>query len=438
MLSEFIRSKTYWLLDSLRGGAVKKHLNDITRIMENPETVELHQSQKLKELLDFAVDNVEFYKNYNKTSKLQDLPVINKEIIKENYDILKSSICKNQHVHTLSTSGSTGTPFSMLQDDNKRNRVLAEMMYFWGKAGYTIGMRYVFFRIWTDKNRKSKLSAFSRNLIMSDILSLDEKNLENIRKMLKKDKKIKMLLGYASTFENLVNYLLKCGDTLDMFSVKAVISGSEVLSDDTREKLKKVFGCNVVSFYSNQENGSLAMECLENKEFHLNTASYIIEILKPDSNEPAEDGEMGRVVITDLYNKAMPLIRYDTGDMAICKKQAECTWKGQVVENISGRMVDMIYATDGTPLSPHTWSVYMWKYSELKQYQFIQEDEKEYTLKINGGEMYTDDDIEKHLKSILGDDANITIERVDEIPVLASGKFKKTICNYKKASKVNV
>lgn len=431
MLSESIRRQTYWLLDALKGHPVKKHLLEIEKIMDNPQFVEEHQQKKFRELLEYSVKNIDFYKDYDINSKLEDLPIITKSTIKENYEKLKSPLYNEKNTFSLSTSGSTGTPFKILQNTEKRNRVLAEMMYFWGKAGYQIGMKYVFFRIWTSKNRKSKISAFSRNLVMSDILSLDEANLESIRTMLKKDKKIKMLLGYASTFENLVNYLIKCGDTADMFNIKTIISGSEVLTEDTRKKLKQIFNCPVVSYYSNQENGSFAQECTENLEFHVNTASYIVEILKLDSNKPVEDGEMGRVVVTDLYNLAMPLIRYDTGDMAIYKKSAECNQSGQVLKSISGRQVDLIYATNGTPLSPHTWSVYMWKYDKLKQYQFIQNDKKNYTLKLNGGEMYDDNEIKDYLKAILGNDADIEILRVDEIPVLASGKFKKTVCNYK-------
>ena len=432
MFSEKIRRNIYWILDFLKGSPVKKHLNEIAHIMENPDLAAQHQTKKLKELTEYAVNNIPFYKKYSKDTALEDFPVIDKSVIKENYELLKSPLYNDKQVVVLSTSGSTGTPFSINQDKSKRNRVLAEMMYFWGKAGYEIGMRYVFFRIWNNKNRKSKLSAFSRNLIMSNILTLDENNLENIRKMLKSDKKIKMLLGYASTFENLVNYLIKCGDNKEMFNIKTIISGSEVLTEETRVKLNNMFGCPVYSYYSNQENGSLAQECDEHCEFHINTASYVVEILKIDCDSPADDGETGRIVVTDLYNKAMPLIRYDTGDLAVQKNSSSCNWKGQVIKNISGRKVDMIYATDGTPLSPHTWSVYMWKYDKLKQYQFIQNTAKDYVMKINGGEMYTDDEIINYLKAVLGSDANIKIDRVEEIPVLASGKFKKTICNYKK------
>ncbi|MBO5454663.1 MAG: phenylacetate--CoA ligase family protein [Clostridia bacterium] len=431
MLSEKLRYCAYWCLDSLKGKPVKKHLDEITKIMEDSSLVKEHQEKQFKKILTYAADNVEFYKNYDKNSKLSDLPVITKQTLKDNYEKFQSPEFTESDVVVMSTSGSTGTPFKMWQDRNKRNRVFAEMMYFWGTAGYKIGMKYVFFRVWTNKNKKSKLSAFARNLIMKDIVSLDKENLESIRCMLKKNKKIKMILGYASTLENLANYLLECNDTPDMFKIKTVISGSEVLTEDTREKLKKVFGCLVVSFYSNQENGTLAIECVDNKEFHVNDASYIIELLKPDCDEPVEPGEEGRVVVTDLYNRAMPVIRYDTGDMAVSKKEAECKWKSNVFASISGRRDDMLYATDGTPISSHTFGVYMWQYNKLKQYQFIQNGEKEYIIKLNGADMYSDDELTDFFKGVLGNDATIEIRRVDGIPVLASGKFKRTVCNYK-------
>lgn len=73
----------------------------------------------------------------------------------------------------------------------------------------------------------------------------------------------------------------------------------------------------------------------------------------------------------------------------------------------------------------------MWKFEKLKQYQFIQEGEKKYRLKVNGAEgVYEDENLVEYLKSILGSDANVTIEHVKGIPTLASGKFKKTICHY--------
>ncbi len=133
--------------------------------------------------------------------------------------------------------------------------------------------------------------------------------------------------------------------------------------------------------------------------------------------------------MTDLYNFAVPLIRYDTGDIAI--KESEKDGWTTALKTIQGRKVDVIYDTKGSRLTPHTWSVYMWKFNKLKQYQFIQNDAREYTLRVNGAKgVYKDEDLVSHLKSVLGNDADITIEHVEGIPALASGKFKKTVCNY--------
>ncbi len=214
-----------------------------------------------------------------------------------------------------------------------------------------------------------------------------------------------------------------------MFHTRTFISGSEVLGMEMKQMIKETVGCKVIDRYSNEENGFLGQSEDCSDSFKVNIASFKIEILKQDCDEPAEIGEVGRIIVTDLYSFAVPLIRYDTGDLAI--KAAEKDGWVTELKTIQGRRVDAIYDTQGRRLTSHTWSVYMWKFEKLKQYQFIQEGAKEYVLKVNGAKgVYTDDELVNHLKSILGGDANITIEHVNGIPALASGKFKKTVCNY--------
>lgn len=432
MFSEWIRHNGFWTLDFLRGSKVRNHLEDIEFIMDNIGTpqVDETQSEYLKDILTYSKEKVPFYKNVN-NNDIASFPIVNKNIIKNNYEKFQSEDYKTDQVIDLHTSGSTGTPFVVRQDKNKRNRVYAEMMYFWRRAGFSIGMKYVFFRIWTDVNRKNRFSAWSRNIVMKDILKLDEENLETIREMLKTDKKIKMLISYASTFDNLANYLYNLGDKPEMFSVETIISSSEVLQESTRQKLKHVFGCTVVSLYSNQENGTLAQECPENKEFHLNTASYFFEFLKLDKDEPAVINEPARIIVTDLFNHAMPLIRYDTGDMTILKEKCDCDWNTKAVKEILGRVMDCIYDTNGSMISPVTVTNYLWPYTKILQYQFIQQGKTEYIFKLNGAKnFYDDSEFINLFKGLLGNDADITIEHVSEIPVLNSGKRKHVVCNY--------
>jgi phenylacetate-CoA ligase len=216
-----------------------------------------------------------------------------------------------------------------------------------------------------------------------------------------------------------------------MYKIQTIIGIGEALSKSTFEKLKKVFNCNIVSLYSNQEMGMLAQECVEHKEFHVNNASYYIELLKIDSDDPVRVGEPGRIVVTDLFNHAMPLIRYDTGDIGIWKKEAECGWNSQVFSSVQGRMVDSIFDTQGKRLSPHNIGMLMLPFDRLLQYQFIQEGARQYTLKLNGAEgLYEEAAFVAVFKDFLGQDAEIGIEHVHEIPVLASGKRKKVVSHY--------
>jgi phenylacetate-CoA ligase len=433
LFGEWIRRLGFWVLDFLRGSKVRKHFVDIKNIMENssnPDVIK-RQDDYLTSILKYATENVEYYRNIKAFDSIRSFPVINKNILRDNFDAFQSLDFLGASVISMHTGGSTGIPSMARQDRNKRNRVYAEMMYFWGKAGYQVGMRYAFFRIWTKDNRKNKLIAWARNILMLDIKRLDDENLEDIRKTIKRDQKIRMILGYPNALEQLADYLLTCGDTPDLYSIITIITIGEALPEITRAKLKKVFDCAIVSLYSNQENGMLAQECVENKEFHVNSASYYIELLEFDSDEPVSVGEPGRIIVTDLFNHAMPLIRFDTGDIGTWKKEAECGWRSQVFSSIQGRLFDQIYDTKGNKKSPNTIGFLMMPFERLSQYQFIQESAKQYTLKLNGARAHYEDAVFVELfQDFLGHDAEIVIEHVNEIPVLSSGKRKKVMSNY--------
>lgn len=153
-----------------------------------------------------------------------------------------------------------------------------------------------------------------------------------------------------------------------------------------------------------------------------------------DSDEPVEKGEIGRIVVTDFSNYAMPMIRYDIGDLASI---GAISTDGTILslENLSGRKTDLIFRTNGEPLD--IWNSLpseIYNNPNLRQWQFIQTGEKNYLLRIS---LYKESSelvifSKMALKKILGEDATIDIECVDEIPVLSSGKRKVVINNWKK------
>ena len=176
------------------------------------------------------------------------------------------------------------------------------------------------------------------------------------------------------------------------------------------------------------QTGIIAQEVIDNV-FVVNRASYRVEFLKINSDEPAVPGELSRVILTDLYNYAMPMIRYDTGDLAIFEHHPKY---GKVITSIEGRVRDFIYDTKGNLLSPSAITVHMWQFDNIEQFQFVQETEKRYVLKLNVvADFYDEDKLVTLIKEVVGHDAEVLLEYVDGIPRLRSGKSRQVVCNYK-------
>jgi phenylacetate-coenzyme A ligase PaaK-like adenylate-forming protein len=196
-----------------------------------------------------------------------------------------------------------------------------------------------------------------------------------------------------------------------------------------KNRLEEHLKCPVLSRYSNIENGILAQQTIKDKiNFTLNVASYYFEILDIDNNTKLPYGKLGKIVVTDFYNKAMPLIRYDTGDMGIMNEVLIEGRKTLVLSHIEGRKLDRIYNTKGDLISSYIVYKNMWNYPEIEQYQFVQVSKEEYVFKISMKSKFKrENELINEFKSYVGLDADFKVEYVDEIPLLNSGKRKKVM-----------
>lgn len=418
-----LRKHVFWMKDRLSGSEVKKHYLDIKNNINGTISI-----TNIDSLLKHAIKNSSYYRGLELNSKLEDFPIVNKSIIKDNLNDLIADGYDIHKLHAMSTSGSTGTPFKSYQDKRKRNRVVAEIIYFNQLARQELGDKFIYFRVWNKHNNKSFVSKIMQNIECIDILKLDDSLFSKTIKMFKQDKYLTSCLGYATTYEHLLRYMIRNKINISPAKLTSIITSSEVMPLEIKLKLKEKLNCEIYDRYSNQENGIIAQSKDCSDLFIVNYPSYIVEILKEDCDLPAQDGEIGRIVITDIFNYAMPYIRYDTGDLAIKVGNDQFC---KFIKAVQGRKVDVFYNTDGQVLTPHSITNYMWEFDKLSQYQFIQESKTGYVLKVSGAKnIYTEDDFIKVLKPILGEDSNIEIKFVNTIPVLSSGKFKKNICLY--------
>lgn len=431
-----LRNKSFWLLDALKGNPVKNHLKEIEFCIENStsDRVAKIKNAHMKRLFEHASETTPFYYPYKTAEHLSDFPIIKKTTIQDNFEQFQSSMFKDKDNFKASTSGSTGLPFFLYQDLEKRNRNHADVIYYTKKSGFKVGQKLYMLKVWGDKLQKGKLKRWLQNIIPLEISRLSETRIESFLNLIKSDKQSKkILLGHASAFETISQYLDENKIYLNDLNIASTIAYAEYLNSYTKITLGKLLNTTVLSRYSNEELGIIAQQTLNSpNKFVLNHASYCIEILNLENDKPAKQGEFGRIVVTDLFNYAMPIIRYDTGDVA----KLGTSENGVIeLEQIEGRKMDIIYDSNGNMLSSFIIRPKFFKYFYLlKQYQFIQQDEKNYEVKLNLREnrFEFENELIADIKSDFGEDANIKITYVDEIPPLSSGKRRQVINNYKK------
>nr|WP_299381501.1 CoF synthetase [Allomuricauda sp.] len=422
-----VRYVSFWILDALKGGKIRKDVADIEHSLSlgSMEQLEQKREAKLNELLNRAVDQFEFYKKLKNYRSLQDFPVINKNIIRDNELLQPKNPNELGRLHSMFTSGSTGTPFQIFQTQRKKTRNTADTIYFAKKAGFTLGDKLLYLRLWNDKLKKGKFAAFIQNIVPLDVEELDPKRIEILINRLEKDKSPKGWLAYPSALEKICDYLDAIESKPLDCNIKSIIGMSEGLSGHVRSRMWYYFKNPMVSRYSNFENGILAQQDTHSDYFLINWASYHIEILDFDEDVPVQNGELGRIVVTDLYNHAMPMIRYDTGDVGAMTTTKEQQFP--VLKTVEGRKLDILFTTKGEMVSPFKLMSHLPNFPELKQIQFVQTDKKSYVIKINvDGSFGRESELVQITKGIMGVDANVRAEYVDEIPLLSSKKRKFT------------
>lgn len=414
------------------GAGLKAAMQDINDKMESVEyarSVNSGNPPALQELLSYAIDNTSFYSGIQKQGvSLTNFPVMNKTILNEHYDEIKVHAFDEQKTHEMHTSGSTGIPFTVVQNLAKRERHIADLKYFGALGGYLDCDPMCYLRA---KPTATQAEQERDNIWQLDICNLSDKNLTEYYHVMV-EKKCTALIAYPSTLETAVDFWAK--HFSNNSCVKTIISTSETLTDEVKQKLHAFFGDEVGIYarYSNTENGILGQETGVSGVFSLNWASYYFEILKLESDDQAENGELGRIVVTDLYNKAFPMIRYDTGDVAKMHRNSDNEFP--VFVELYGRRMDLIYDTKGGVVSPFLLCRTMRLSSGIEQWQFIQQTESEYILKITAN-TEKKPSCEKEIQSFkktLGEDAVINIEYVESIPVMNSLKRKLIVSNLKK------
>jgi len=400
--------------------------------------------KRLRRLLHHAQAHVGYYRelfqragitpeSIRTLDDLRRIPVLTKQALRENlyFDLLSDNHDKRK-IQKIVTSGSTGEPLALFADRFQLDMRWANTRRNVEWTGYRFPDRQV--RLWHStiglKPRqalKEHLDALLSRRKFFSVFALDDQALRRYVGYVRR-RQPALLDGYAEAF-NVIATLL-ASRPVEGLRAGAIISSAQTLPPETRELVERQFGCRVFDKYGAREFSGIAHECDAHAGYHVNAESYIVEVVR--DGRPAADGEIGEVLVTDLNNRCVPLIRYRLGDLAVAtSRRCPCGRGLPLLERVIGRVQGVVLGTNGRYV-PATFFAHFFKEYEyaVLRYQVVQESRDRADLRIVRKSRFThttEAEIRRALAEVLGADMTIRFEFVDTLPLGRTGKAQTVI-----------
>jgi len=433
--------KTIWqFLTALSGDDWGKEYRRITAL-KNKEQLKVFEEKKLKLLLWHAYQKTDYYKKIFdeigliengkiNLKKFKDIPILTKEIVREKKEKLKRKDLDNFWSFENSSGGSTGEPLKIWQDKNYKKWSNAARLYYFDKLLGIDEETVKKVLLWGSERDLLKGSiGFKKKainyLLNTTILNTFKVSPENMKEYVEFINKTKpdFIRGYAGSLYEIADFAQK--NNLEIHTPKTLVSAAETLKDFMREKIEKIFGTKVYNFYGSREVGAIAGECKDGlmHSFSFNNKLEIID----KNGEEAHEGEEGDIIITNLHNYAMPLIRYQIEDLGIASgDNCSCDSFLPTFAKVIGRSSENLFRRDGTMVSGSAMTLTFNNRAWVKNFQIIQKDYNlvEILVALRGKVDKKDIKfIEDKTHLLLGDDCKIKWTFVADIPKTKTGKY---------------
>jgi phenylacetate-CoA ligase len=381
-----------------------------------------YQWSELQDLLSYAYENVPYYtrvfderglkpSHIQSTRDMDKLPVLTKQIVRDNYEDLISRAFVGKRV-TFKTSGSTGDRFQFLGDDSMYKKEAAFILRsFKSHGGHLYDKPSVWLRRYVPKTEHDPLWYFDYDLKRL-YMSAYHINKETVASYVKaiNDTKSDMLVSYPSSVYILACLLEETGYTLPY--IKSVHVTSEMLLDQWKEKAEAILGVPVRAHYGQIERVSFMHQPGETMDYLDNLEYGFTEFI--GNNQGDHD-----IISTGFMNRVMPFIRYQTGDTAILNEPDTRSYGLPLsVKKITGRSDDILITADGARQPSVNFSSMMSKIDGVKMFQFIQKKFGELDVRlvidVIADRKKVIEEVKDKLRSRLGD-VLMHIELVDTI-----------------------
>jgi phenylacetate-CoA ligase len=438
------RKPLIYVLLYLSGSKIPQNLKEI-KSLENFSKKELkkYQEEKLKKLILHAYHNVPYYhkilkkvgvinnqekvvlKNFNK------IPILSKEIIRKEGENLYSKDHLKRKSYKNTSGGSTGEPIEVLQDKYYSDWNIANKIYYKTFAKQEIGEKEL--RLWGSEKdilgEKRNLRQFLKDYLYNrqnlNAFKMEIENLENyVRKI--NNFQPRWIESYVQPIYELANYIKK--NNLKIYSPVGILTSAGTLYPYMKDLIEEVFNTKVYNRYGGRELGDVACSCGNSDYLHISIWNNFVE-LEESKNK------LSSLLITNLNNFSMPIIRYRIGDIAsFTDKKCNCRRSTTLLKKIEGRETSVFKKKDGSVI-PSEFFIHfvgvVFNKGEINKFQIIQEDYEELLIKyvdLNNNDLTElKKKIEKSIYKVMGKNTLIKWKQVKDIKKLKSGKYLYTL-----------
>ena len=333
------------------------------------------QSAWLNLLLTHAHDNIPWYSERFRLfnvrlntpdpfHELAKLPILSKAEVRENH----ADFCiPGASLNSLkfATSGTTGEPLVVYTSPKQWVVEQAAIWRQWKWAGYNFRDRIAIFRSYSPKPSEPLIKIDSlRNWAYFSVFKMDDDSISKYADFLKRWRP-RYLRGYPSSLFLIAQHALHYRWKLP--TLKGAFVASEAIPPNLRDLLRQAFDIELFDHYGQAEITCMFHDCEMHSGMHVDWEYGHVELL------PTDKAGIFKIIATNFHNTAMPLLRYDTGDLAEGYwDQCSCGRTSPIVRKIYGRMDDFLIATDGSKIPTVNLYTYFSKISEVRRFQLIQ------------------------------------------------------------------
>jgi phenylacetate-CoA ligase len=442
------RSTGYFAAHRLIGSRVADYFQQFTSLNNGTRgQLDRVRDERLKELLDAATNNTPFYRERagkNKPS-LDDFPIVTKADLTHHFTDFMIPQLKSEYESgrarrgyswiPVKSGGTSGVPVTVIHDRDFRDRGRASRLFSQYLCGFPLGTPY--FLLWGsmkdinemgDSMSKRALNFFQNSHLLN-AFRMDERRLEEYVRVINQSP-IQHMMAYVDAACELVRFARRRG--LKLRRLKSFMACAGTVTDDARKLLIESLADRVHNKYGTRECTDMACESLAGG---INIYAHHVHLESVDeSNRPVKPGTPGRLLVTLLGNHSFPLIRYEVGDVGVLRDDptsGDHPWP--CLERVEGRLTDFVSDTSGNYISPvyirHLIGV-VHNPEAIERYQLRQLTKTAFELLLQlmpGIDAATEErifiSISRDLKTVLGPDAELKINRVPAIEESASGKF---------------